>query len=345
MKIFRSLNFVLVILVFILMVLSGVLAGGILLILAKYNIFAQIESTTILFLIVGLIVSTIIGTLLAFPVGYYLLKPLNELIVATREVSKGNFDVKAKELKHNFGVGELIKSFNIMTDELSSIEMFRNDFISNVSHEFKTPIASIQGFAKLLQTANLSLDEREEYTNIIIEETRRLSHLSTNILKISKLEHQKIVERETTFSLDEQIRRSILLLEYLWNKKGIQFNIHLGEVNYTGDEELLQQVWVNLISNAINFSPKEGTIHIELIEMDKNIKCKIQDYGAGMTDETQSRIFEKFYQGDRSRSKEGNGLGLPLVKRILELSNGTIYVESKLNEGSTFTVELPISLT
>lgn len=344
MRILRSLNFALVIIVFILMVLSAVLSGAIMLILANYNIIVQIGSTTILYLIVGLIVSTIIGTLLAFPVAHYLLKPLNELIDATREVAKGNFNVKAKELNHKFGIGELIRSFNIMTDELSSIEMFRDDFISNVSHEFKTPIASVQGFAKLLQNNDLSKDERDEYTEIIVEETRRLSHLSTNILKISKLEHQGIVEKRTTFSLDEQIRRSILLLEHLWEKKHIGFNINLKEISYIGDEELLQQVWVNLINNAINFSPDGGSVDIELTQTDDNLVFKIKDYGIGMTEEIKDRIFEKFYQGDKSHSKEGSGLGLPLVKRILELHNGDIYVKSILNEETTFIVELPIQV-
>lgn len=328
--------------VFILMVLSAVLSGAIMLVLANYNIIDQIGSTTILYLIVGLIVSIIIGTLLAFPVAHYLLKPLNELIDATREVSKGNFNVKAKELNHKFGIGELIRSFNIMTDELSSIEMFRDDFISNVSHEFKTPIASVQGFAKLLQNNDLSKDERDEYTEIIVEETRRLSHLSTNILKISKLEHQGILEKKNTFSLDEQIRKSILLLEHLWSKKNIEFNINLEVVPYTGDEELLQQVWVNLINNAINFSPDGGIIDIELTQTDDNLVFKVKDYGIGMGDEIKDRIFEKFYQGDKSHSKEGTGLGLPLVKRILELHSGDIYVESILNEGTALTVELPI---
>lgn len=344
MRILRSLNFVLVIIVFVLMLLSAVLSSVIMLVLAKYNIIVQIGSTTILYLIVGLIVSIIIGTLIAFPVAHYLLKPLNELIDATREVSKGNFNVKAKELNHKFGVGELITSFNIMTDELSSIEMFRNDFISNVSHEFTTPITSIKGFAKLLQNNNLAKEEREEYTRIIIEETSRLSHLSTNILKISKLEHQSIVEKKSTFPLDEQIRRSILILEHLWSKKDIEFNIDLEEVSYLGDEELLQQVWVNLIGNGIHFSHKSGVIDIELIQRNNKIICKIKDYGLGMTEETKERIFEKFYQGDTSHSQEGNGLGLALVKRILELYDGNIYVESKLNEGTTFTVELLIDI-
>lgn len=324
------------------MVFSAVLAGAILFILAKYNIFAQIGSTAIIYLIVGLIVSTIIGTVLALPVGHFLLKPLNELIDATREVSKGNFHVKAKEVNHKFGVGELIRSFNVMTKELSSIEMFRTDFISNVSHEFKTPIASIRGFAKILQNNNLSKDERDEYTNIIVEETTRLSHLSSNILKISKLEHQNIVEKKTSFSLDEQIRRSILLLEHLWVEKNIEFNIELDEISYIGDEELLQHVWVNLINNAIKYSSHGGIIDIELTKKNRNIICKVRDYGVGMSHEIKERIFEKFYQGDRSHSKEGNGLGLPLVKRILELYDGIINVESKINEGTTFTVKFKI---
>lgn len=342
MKIFRSLNFALASFVFILMVLSAVLSGLILFILAKYDIFDQIGSTAIIYLIIGLIVSTIIGTFLAFPVGHFLLKPLNQLIDATRQVSKGNFDVKAKELNHKFGVGELIKSFNTMTSELSSIEMLRTDFISNVSHEFKTPITSIKGFAKILQNENLSKEEREEYTNIIIEESTRLSHLSTNILKISKLDHQNIVDKKRTFSLDEQIRRSILLLEYLWSDKDIEFNISLEELFYTGDEELLQQVWVNIINNAIKYSHKGNVIDVRLKKLDDKIICKIKDYGTGMSEETKERIFEKFYQGDESRFKEGNGLGLALVKRILELYDGQIKVDSKLNQGTRFTVILPL---
>lgn len=342
MKIFRSLNLALVIFVFILMVLSAVLAGAIMVIVAKYNIIAQIGSATVLYLIVGLIVSTIIGTLLALPVGHFLLKPLNELIDATREVSKGNFNVKAKEVNYKFGIGELITSFNIMTSELSSIELFRTDFVTNVSHELKTPIASIRGFAKILQNKDLSDEEREDYTNIIIEESNRLSNLSSNILRISKLENQNIVERKNQFSLDEQIRTSILLLEHLWGKKDINFNINLEELTFMGDEELLQQVWLNLISNAINFSLESGRIDIDLSQSGKIIRCKVRDYGIGMTDEIKDRIFEKFFQGDMSRTLEGNGLGLPLVNRILELHGGKIYVDSKPKEGSTFIVELSL---
>lgn len=342
MRIFRSLNFALVVFVFILMVLSAVLSGLILFILAKYHIFDQIGSTAIIYLIIGLIVSTIIGTFLAFPVGHFLLKPLNQLIHATRQVSKGNFDVKAKEINHKFGVGELIKSFNTMTSELSSIEMLRTDFISNVSHEFKTPITSIKGFAKILQNENLSKEQRQEYTNIIIEESTRLSNLSSNILKISKLEHQNIVEKKRSFSLDEQIRRSILLLEHLWDDKDIKFNISFEELFYRGDEELLQHIWVNIINNAIKFSHKGNAIDLSLTKSDDKIVCQIKDYGIGMGEETKERIFEKFYQGDQSRSKEGNGLGLPLVKRILELYDGQIEVNSILDEGTRFTVILPL---
>lgn len=339
---FRSLNFLLMIFVLIIMIVSSALAGGILFILAKYNIISQIGSTALLFLIIGLVVSTIIGTGLAFPVGYYFLKPLNELIEATRQVSKGNFNIKAKELKRNLGISELIKSFNIMTAELSSIEMFRTDFISNVSHEFKTPIASIQGFAELLQKNNLSKEERIEYAGIIVEESKRLSNLSSNILKISKLEHQEIIGGKASFSLDEQIRRSILLLEHLWDRKNIEFDLHLDEINYIGDEELLQQVWVNLLENAINFSKSNGKIYIGLREKEGFVECVVRDYGIGMSEATLARIFEKFYQGDKSRFQEGHGLGLPLIKRILELHEATISLESKLDEGTTFIVRLPI---
>lgn len=337
----RSLNFMLVIFVFIIMVSSSFISGSILFILGNYNIIAHIWSVPILFLIVGLIVSTIIGTLLTLPVGNYFLKPLNELIAATREVTKGNFNVKVKELNENYEVDELIKSFNIMTNELSSTEMFRKDFINNFSHEFRTPIVSIRGFAKQLQKASLTEEKRHEYTDIIIRESERLANMSSNILLLTKLENQEIVTDKKLYSLDEQLRNCILLLQMQWEKKDINFNIDLDSVEYYSDEEMLSHVWLNLLGNAIKFSHQSGEITVSCYNEDNYVKVIISDKGIGMNDETTYRVFEKFYQGDLAHASEGNGLGLSLVKRIADLCGGKISVESRLGKGTDIIVKLP----
>ncbi|KUO73099.1 MAG: histidine kinase [Clostridia bacterium BRH_c25] len=284
----------------------------------------------------------IIGALLIALSGKMALKPILKLSSATKEVAKGNFDVQV-ENNSDDEVGQLTKNFNKMIRELKSIEYLRKDFINSVSHEFKTPIASIQGFAKLLQKGNLSKEEEQEYADIIVEETTRLSKLSSNILRLSSLENQEMLEKKTVFSLDEQIRKIILLLEHKWSNKNIDFDIELDEIQYHGDEELLQQVWINLLDNAIKFSNTNSSIIVRLYRTASAAKLEISDTGIGMSEETMLRIFERFYQGDKAHSYDGNGLGLSLVKRILDLCNGSIHVKSKLHEGSTFTVELPVA--
>jgi signal transduction histidine kinase len=259
---------------------------------------------------------------------------------ATKEVAKGNFDIKVDRYSDD-EVGELAESFNKMTAELKSMEMLQKDFISNVSHEFKTPISSIQGFAELMKSGRITDEERREYAEIISAEAERLSKLTSNILKLSKLENQDTMSERNLFSLDEQIRRVILLLEPEWNKKNIQFDLHLNDIMFYGNEELLQQVWLNLLDNAIKFSHRNGKIIVQLYHTGTSIKAKVMDRGIGMDDRTRERIFDKFYQGDTTRASEGNGLGLALVKRIVELSGGKIDVESRRGKGSTFTIVLP----
>jgi len=282
-----------------------------------------------------------IGAFLIILLARIVVKPVLKLNNAVQEVAKGNFDIQV-ENNSDDEVGQLTKNFNKMTRELKNIEYLRKDFITNVSHEFKTPIASIQGFAKLLKNGNLSTEEIKEYSSVIVEETQRLSNLTTNILKLSKLENQEIVEKKTRFSLDEQIRKSILLLEPEWSKKNIDFDLELDKVDYVGDEELLQQVWLNLLGNAIKFSSSDSKIDVSLKKGTSYVIVKITDYGIGMSEETRKRIFEKFYQGDKARTYEGSGLGLALVKRILDLYDSSISVESELDKGSTFTVQLSL---
>ncbi|MDY0235423.1 MAG: HAMP domain-containing sensor histidine kinase [Gudongella sp.] len=301
------------------------------------NIFRIIASRVRISLISYIVIGSFLVILLAKSV----VKPILKLTAATQEVAKGNFDVEIAS-KGNDEIAQMIQNFNKMTKELKSIEYLRKDFINSVSHEFKTPIASIQGFAKLLQNDNLPENERHEYTQIIIEETSRLTKLSSNILNLSKLENQEIMGKKIDFSLDEQIRRTILLLEYEWSKKNIEFDIDLENIKYQGDEELLQQVWINILSNAIKFSDEESIITVKLYQMGPIVKIKISDTGIGMSEEIQQRIFEKFYQGDKAHSLGGNGLGLSIAKRIIDICGGIIYVESKIDHGTTFNIELPI---
>ena len=299
------------------------------------NIFNMVASRIVLTLLcyVG------IGAVLIIVSANRVVRPIIRLSGATQEVAKGNFDIQIENNSKD-EVGKLIDNFNKMIKELKSIEYLRKDFISSVSHEFKTPVASIQGFAKLLQNNDLTEEERQEYTQIIIEETSRMSKLSSNILNLSRLENQEMIGNKTVFSLDEQIRKSILLLEPEWSKKNIEFDIELDSVQFKGDEELLQQVWLNLLSNAIKFSYENGIITVRLYEIGSVVKVKISDTGVGMSEEVQERIFEKFYKEDSAHSFEGSGLGLSLVKRIVDLCGGKIYVKSSLGRGSTFTIEL-----
>jgi signal transduction histidine kinase len=287
------------------------------------------------------LISSIVGTIIILIAVRSIVKPIKRLSTASKEVAKGNFDIEI-EIKSKDEMGELTADFNLMTKELKNIDFLRKDFVSNVSHEFKTPITAIKGFAKLIRDGKLAEDQLSEYSEIIVDESERLSLLSSNLLKLSELDSKMIHEQATVFSLDEQIRKTILILEGQWSKKEIEFDIELKAIKIRGDEHLIQEVWLNLIQNAIKFSNQEGLIKIGLHKDMDMVKVKIQDNGIGIADGDKEHIFERFYKGDKSRSKEGNGLGLVIVKKIVELSNGEIYFESDMGKGSTFVVELPL---
>lgn len=291
-------------------------------------------------IIIAFIVCIIIGTIITAFVSRTVLQPIRDLSDATSQVARGNFQVRVR-VPNDEEYGKLTENFNKMAQELSGIETLRGDFISNVSHEFKTPIASIQGFAKLLQSDNLTKEERNDYTQIIIDETSRLSKLSSNILNLTRLENQLTVGHKTRFSLDEQIRKIILILEPAWSAKNIDMDIDLEEVLYVGNEELMAQVWQNVINNAIKFTPQRGQISVRLFRGAENIIAEIWDNGQSIGDDIKDKIFEKFYQGDKSRATEGNGLGLALVKRVVELSKGNVTVINESKGGVTFRIELP----
>ena len=292
-----------------------------------------------------LIACTIIGTGAAAIFTKWILSPLNEMIEATERISKGDFKVHIQESfdeKSDFGM--LQRSFNHMARELDGIEMFRKDFINNFSHEFKTPIVSIQGFAHQLQAGGLTPEEEREYIRIIAAESDRLAKMATNILLLSKLENQAIVTEQTEFWLDEQLRTCLVLLEKQWGPKNIELNIELEEVKYQFNEDMLSHVWLNLFNNAIKFTPEGGTVSCSLRSEPDHIIVEISDTGIGMTEETRCHIFDKFFQGDTSHTGDGNGIGLTIVSRILFLCKGSIDVRSKPGQGSTFTVTLPVTV-
>lgn len=294
---------------------------------------------TLMFIIFIIVITAALGTGISFFAGKIFLKPITSLRYAFDEIAKGNFDVRIENV-HDREFNHLIESFNRMAAELGSIETFKNSFISDFSHEFKTPLASINGFSELLKSKNLSDEERIEYAHIISDETSRLIKLSENILNMSKVENQQYVIDKVNFSIDEQLRRVIVMLQHQWEKKDITFNLDLENINYFGNPQLLEQVWSNIIGNAIKFTGQGGEISVRCYENENDITVKVRDNGIGMDEQTMSRIFDKFYQGDSSHSGEGNGLGLALAKQVVNLCGGQIRVKSQPNVGSTFTVEL-----
>lgn len=281
-----------------------------------------------------------IGVSLILVMASHIINPLRKITEATKKVATGNLKVKV-DVDRKDEIGELAQNFNIMVDELNSIEYLRKDFISNISHELKTPIASIQGFTKLLADDNLSKEEKDEYINIILEETQRLSNLSSNMLKLSKLEKQEIVTNKTEYRLDNQIRKAIIMLDEKINNKKIKISLDSSEVSIYEDEDLIMEIWINLINNAIKYSNENGEIKIKVIEEENDVKVSIKDEGIGIPKDKQERIFEKFYQVENSRAGEGSGLGLAIVKRIVDLIKGEIEVESKEKQGTKIIVSIP----
>lgn len=266
-------------------------------------------------------------------------KPISALTQATRQVKEGDFAVQLPE--DQIGeIGELIHSFNGMTNTLSRTAYLQKDFISSISHEFRTPIASIRGFARLLQVPGLDESARAEYIGMIAQESDRLSRLSDTLLRLSALEQQTAPASLSVFRLDEQIRQVILRLQPTAEPQAIDWQLDLAPVSIESDCELLIQVWINLIQNAIKFSSKGGTIEIRVYETDAAV-VEIADHGIGMDEAALQRIFDRFYQADASRSNDGVGLGLCLVKRILDILSGEIRVRSTLGQGSVFRVRLP----
>lgn len=278
----------------------------------------------------------------------HLTKPLIDVSNTVKQVAEGNFKVNIKrrdttkcEYEYINEVDELAKNVNKMVAELDGMDYMRKDFMSNVSHEIKTPIAAITGFTEILLDGSIDESERQEYLEVINKESMRISRLCENMLHMSRLDSQVIVSNLQKIRLDEQLRKCIILLSEKWSNKEIDFSIDLDEVNILSDYDMLQQVWINLIDNAIKYSGENCKIDISVKRLnDKSVKVSISDNGIGIEEGKLHRIFDKFYQCEESHKKSGSGLGLSISKRIVELLNGTIECKSKKDFGTTMVVTL-----
>ncbi len=271
-------------------------------------------------------------------------RPTKRIVSAAEKITKGDFTVRIEPLNDSYAYenfNSIIDCFNKMAEELGSVETLRTDFIANVSHELKTPLAVMQNYGTMLQSPNLSDERRIEYAKGITDNSRRLASLITNILKLNKLENQQIFPVSERFDLSEQLCQSLLQFEEIWEQKCIDIATDIEDDIYiSSDDELLGLVWNNLLSNAFKFTENGGRISV-ILYADKNFATvKISDTGCGISAETGAHIFEKFYQGDTSHAMQGNGLGLALVKRVIDIMKGEITVESEVGKGSTFTVKL-----
>ena len=271
-------------------------------------------------------------------------RPVKRIAAAAEQMMQGDFSVRVPALNGLFsddGFGEIAACINKMASELSSVETLRTDFIANVSHEMKTPLAVMQNYGTLLQAPDLPEDKRMEYARVITDASCRLADMMTNILKLNRLENQTIYPNAVTYDLGEQLCECFLQFEREWEMRGIEIDIDIAEdVLVTADAELLSLVWNNLFSNAFKFTESGGTVSLALTADEQHAIVRVTDTGCGMSPEVGAHIFEKFYQGDTSHATAGNGLGLALVKRVVDIMQGEIGVESAVGVGTTFTVKI-----
>ena len=341
-----SLSMLFSVMVFVVLIVSVLVAAGLLWALIKFGVLAPfevIEDNSGWMLLFMILISSIVGMILAFLTRNIPMQPFNRLINNMNRLAAGDFKVRlkfGKLLQGNPAFDELTESFNTMAAELENTAMLRSDFVNNFSHEFKTPIVSIVGFAKLLRRGNLTEEQKQEYLMIIEEESLRLSEMATNVLNMTRIDNQTILTDVSEFNLSEQLRSCVLLLEDRWNRKNLIPDLEFEEVTIQANEELLKQVWINLLDNAIKFSPAMGEIRLRIREDRSVLQISVTNYGSEIPPEKIGKIFDRFYQADESHGSKGNGVGLAIVKRVVELHKGKVSVSSK-NDTTTFCVTLP----
>lgn len=293
------------------------------------------------------LISVPIGGLMSWAISKIPFKPVQDLVHGMNRLAAGDFTARmnpGRIMKNVPAMTEVSDSFNKMAQELEGTEMLRNDFINNFSHEFKTPIVSIAGFAKLLNRGNLTSEQQKEYLQVIEQESMRLASMATNVLNLTKVENQMILTDESCFNLSEQLRSSILLLEEKWSRKELELELLFDEHEICANEELLKQVWINLLDNAIKFAPRGGLVRVKiqelLIQGEIFYNVSVTNSGRYILPEHREKIFHKFYQADESHASEGNGVGLAVVKKIVQLHDGAVEVLCE-NDMVTFVVTLP----
>lgn len=342
----QALSLSVIIYIFAILLISMLVSFiGVTILVSKDKLPVMVNGHLVLTLVLlfMLLISLLVGIIVTGITSQIILKYINRIIDQMNRLASGDFKARlnyGKPLSSHPTFAEIADSFNLLAKELEHTEILRNDFINNFSHEFKTPIVSIAGFAKLLKYEDLTEKQKREYLDVIEEEALRLSAIATNVLHMSKVENQMILTDVSRFNLSEQIRSSVLLLEELWTKKNIEFNLQFDEYEINANEELLKQIWINLIDNAIKFSPEYGFITIKIIDFGSSYTVTIANAGSDIPREKREKIFEKFYQADESRSSEGNGIGLVIVKKVVDLHGGDVLVDCE-NGITTFIVELP----
>ncbi|EMX5394428.1 HAMP domain-containing histidine kinase [Listeria innocua] len=289
-----------------------------------------------------LVFTSIISILFVLISGRYIVKPVVKLTNATKKIRRGNYDV-ALEVRRKDEIGQLADSFAKMASELEKSEAARQEFVANVSHELQSPLTSMQGFARLLGSGTLTEKEQKEYLTVLSEETTRLSSLTKQLLTLASLDQESELRKKEPVQLAEQWRQLIQMTDWSWREKELTINLELADINYSGDAELLYQVWSNLLNNAIKYTPQGGDIQVRLYEETTNVFVEVWNSGAGISKEDMAKIFDRFYKASQSRTREegSSGLGLSICKKIITLHHGEISVESNTEKGTTFIVRLP----
>lgn len=331
-----SLRWRLMLLVLAELMVSALVAYGLYHLLHRW---IPLQETLLLFLAM-LVISILIGTLVTNFVAKYIFSPIRHLRRAMEKVANGDYTVRLEDRNSPNEIQEVYSGFNMMTEELQNTEILQTDFVSSVSHEFKTPITAIEGYSTLLQGSDNLTPTQQQHVEKILFNSQRLSTLVGSILLLSKLENQAIPTGRAMYRLDEQIRQSIVALEPAWEERETEFDVELEVIHYNGNESTMHHVWDNLIGNAIKFGPQGGLVTVRLWQQGEKVLFSVADQGPGLSDSTKKHMFEKFYQGDSSHKQAGNGLGLALVKHILDLSNGEITAENLPDGGCRFTVTL-----
>ena len=322
------------------MLLSEIITSTLEYVFAETDILTleKLSGSYLLNVLIWSAATLLVGIPFSFLASRMILKPIDRLLMGLRRLSEGDFSVRVKIGEGN-AFYTVAESFNKLARELEKTEILRSDFVNSFSHEFKTPINSINGLVSLIKKGNMSKQKQQEYLDVIAEEVARLSKMTTNILNLTKYESQGILTGITAFNVSEQIRTCILLFEKKWSEKKLKLTLDFDEYTVRGCEDMLLQVWTNLIDNAVKFSPKGGELAVRISRVEQQLAVEIENDGAPINEEDKARVFSKFYQADATHAKEGNGIGLSIVKRILELHEGKIEVKSE-NGKTTFTVHL-----